>query len=269
MQAIVDGTLAVRLFQGSISRNSLFCTRLAQKGFTGPKNFLQGPWGYFHLYSRDRCDSEVLVGDLGKRFLLVKTMFKSYPSCGATIASTDAILYLVEEKGLQPEKVERIDVKVMPYTYKLVGKPFEIGEKPTVNAQFSIQYCVANALLRKESKIKHFEEAFIRDPKVLDLAGKVHVTADPGLDGGQREYSLRAEMKVATRTGDVYQKTQDIPSGFPGNPLKSEEHMERFWDAATYGAKGLPKDKVEKIISTIHHLEEMKDVRDLIPLLSG
>jgi 2-methylcitrate dehydratase PrpD len=73
----------------------------------------------------------------------------------------------------------------------------------------------------------------------------------------------------ADRTEEVYHKTQDIPSGSPGNPLKSEEHVERFWDAATYGAKALSKKRVEKIISAVHHLEEMKDVRSLIPLLSG
>lgn len=269
MQAIVDGTLAVRLFQGSISRNSIFCVQLARKGFTGPKNFLQGPWGYFHLYSRDKCDSEVLVGDLGKRFELTKTMFKSYPSCGATIASTDAILSLIREKGLEPENVASIDVKVMPYTYKLVGKPFEVGEKPTVNAQFSIQYCVANALLRKSSKIKHFEAGSVKDPTIMELVKKVHVSADPELDGGRREFSLRAEMKATSTTGDVYQKIQDIPSGFPGNPLKSEEYVDRFRDAATYGAKALPEEKVKKIISTVHDLEEIKDVRSLIPLLSG
>ena len=67
MQAIVDGTLAVRLFQGFISRNSMLCAQLAQKGFTGPKNFLEGPWGYFHLYSKDKYDSEVLVGRTGEK----------------------------------------------------------------------------------------------------------------------------------------------------------------------------------------------------------
>ena len=143
------------------------------------------------------------LGELGKRFELNKTMFKSYPSCGATIASTDAILYLIREKGINPENVARIDIKVPPYTYKLVGHQFKVGEKPTVNAKFSIQYCVANALLRKGSKLKHFEEACIRDPKIVELIKKIHVTADPALDSGQREFSSRTDMKVTT-TREMY-----------------------------------------------------------------
>jgi 2-methylcitrate dehydratase PrpD len=268
MQAIVDGTLAVRLFQGFISRNAILCARLAQNGFTGPKNFLEGPWGYFHLYSRDQCDREALIGDLGKRFELCKTMFKSYPSCGATIASTDAILRLIREKGIGPENVARIDIRVMPYTHKLVGHPFKIGEKPTISAQFSIQYCVANALLRKDSKLRHFQEEAIRDPKIMELVRKIHVNADPALDSGKREFNLRTEMRATTTMGDVHQTVVDIPSGFPGNPLNRENLIERFRDAATHGDKSLSTERIEEIISVVDCLEDLNDIRNLIPLLS-
>jgi 2-methylcitrate dehydratase PrpD len=268
MQAIVDGTLAVRLFQGCVSRNSILCVRFAQKGFTGPKNFLEGPWGYAHLYSKDQFDSGVLVGELGKRFELNKTVFKSYPSCGATIASTDATLSLVKERRIAPESVARIDIRVLPYCYRLVGGQFEAGENPTVNAKFSIQYCVANALLRGGSRLEHFEEESIRDPRIMELVKKIHITADPTIDSGRREYSLRTDMKVTTVKGDVYQKIVDIPSGFPGNAMSAEEHIDRFWDAATYKGKRLPEEKIEKIIDTVRHLEAAKDIRSLIPLLS-
>lgn len=162
-----------------------------------------------------------------------------------------------------------IDIKVMPYTYKLVGHPFKIGEKPTVNAQFSIQYCVANALLRKDSKLRHFQETAIKDPKIMELVNKIHVTADPRIDLGRIEFNLRTDLKVTTTTGDAYQAVVDIPSGFPGNPLKSEEHIDRFRDAATHGDKALSAEKIEEIIFIVDHLEEMKDIRSLIPLLSS
>jgi 2-methylcitrate dehydratase PrpD len=266
-QAIVDGSVAFRLFQGFVSRNSMMSVQLAQKGFTGPKNFLQGPWGYFRLYSKDKYDPEILVRDLGRRFELGNTMFKSYPSCGATIASTDAILYLITEKELNPDNVARIAVKVTPFCYKLVGRQFELGENPTINAQFSIQYCVANALLRQGSALKHFTASYVKDPKIMELINKIYVTPDPTLDSGRMEFSLRVDMEVTTTAGNVYRRVVDIPSGFPGNPLKPGEHVERFRDAAAYGGK-FPEEKLERIISTVYHLEELKDIRALILLLS-
>jgi 2-methylcitrate dehydratase PrpD len=268
MQAIVDGTLAVRLFQGCVSRNSMLCARLAKRGFSGPKNFLGGPWGYFHLYSKDKYDPDALVRDLGKRFELNNTVFKRYPSCGGTIASTDATLYLAREKGINSDNIARVDIKVLPYLFKLVGGQFKIGENPTVNAKFSIQYCVANALLRKDAKLRHFDGSEVRDPRIAELVKKIHVTADPKIDSGQIEFSLRTDMNVTTLKGEIFHKVVDIPRGFPGNPLSNQEHFERFEDAATYGERPIGDEKLEKILFMVRNLEEIKDVRSLIPLLS-
>jgi 2-methylcitrate dehydratase PrpD len=267
MQAIVDGSLAVRLFQGFVSKNGMLCARLAQRSFNGPRNFLEGPWGYFHLYSKDKCDKAALVEGLGIRFELDKTVFKKYPSCGGTIACTDAIFSLMRENGLTPENVARIEVRVLPYFHKLVGAQFEPGENPTVNAKFSIQYCVANALLRRDAKLIDFDGAYVRDPRIAELVQAIHVIADPGIDEGKRELSLRTDMKVHTVEGKVYHKVIDIPKGFPGNPLSAEEHIERFKDAVTYGDKRIGEERMQKIVLMVRNLEEIQDIRTLIALL--
>lgn len=266
-QSNIDGALAVRVIQASVSQGGIISAQLAQRGITGPKNFLQGIYGYFHLYARDKYDAEAVVGNLGERYELTQTLFKSYPSCGGTIAGTDAILYLIKERDLSPEEVHSIDIKVTPHVYKLVGHPFEIGDNPRVNAQFSLQYCVANALLRQGSKLQHFEEAYVREPGIMEFTKKIRITADPDLDLGRPELICRTEMKVTTTRGNVYRQTVDIPSGFPGNPLNREELMERFRDYVSYSARPFPKDNRDKLVSLVSQLEETSDVRVFIPLL--
>ena len=268
-QCNIDGALAVRVIQGFVSQGGIICAQLAQKGITGPKNFLEGTYGYFHLYAKDKYDLQSVTKKLGERFEMDKTLFKKYPSCGCTLGSTDAILDLIEEKDLKPEEIADIDIKVPPYSYKLVGAPFEVGDNPKVNAQFNIRYCVANALFRKSSKLHHFDESYIRDPKIMDLTKKIHISPEPSLDDPERPgFSLAAHMKVTTMKGNVYHKAVDIPRGLPGNPMTKEEHVERFRDCLNYADKALPKVNGEKIISMVGRLEESKDVRSLIPLLS-
>jgi 2-methylcitrate dehydratase PrpD len=267
-QSNIDGSLAVRVIQGFVSQGGVICAQLAQRGITGPKNFLEGTYGYFHLYAKDKYDPQSLTKQLGERFEMNKTLFKKYPSCGCTLASTDAILDLIKEKDLTPEDIADIDVKVPPYSYKLVGAQFEVGDNPKVNAQFNIQYCVANALFRKSSKLHHFDESYVRDPKIMDLTKNIHISPEPSLDDPERlGFSLAAHMKVTTKKGNVYHKAVDIPRGIPGNPLTKEEHVERFQDCVNYAGKPLPKVNTEKIISMVGRLEESKDVRSLIPLL--
>ena len=199
-----------------------------------------------------------------------KTLFKKYPSCGGTLAPTDAILGLIHEKDLRPEDVVRIDIKVSPHVYKLVGGLFEVGENPKVNAQFNIQYCVANALLRKSSRLRHFDEADIRDPRVMELVRLIHVSPESSLDDpSSGKFSIAAHVKVTTKTGNTYDtQSADIPRGHPGNPLTQEEHLERFRDCVDYAGNPLPAERVEKILSMVSRLEELEDVCSLVPLLS-
>mgnify|MGYP001040350427 CR=1 FL=1 len=269
MQSNIDGSLAVRMIQGFVSQSGIICAQLAQRGITGPKNFLEGIYGYFHLFVKDKLNPQAIITrDLGERLEMEKTLFKKYPSCGGTLASTDAILDLIREKDLNPEDISRIDIKVSPRVYKLVGGPFEVRDNPKVDAQFSIQYCVANALLRKSSKLHHFDESYIKNPKIMELTKNIYVFADPMLEDPERlMLSLAAHMKVITKKGEIYYKSVDIPRGLPENPLTKEEHMERFKNCVNYCDKPFPKVNIEEILSMVNRLEETKDVCSLIPLL--
>jgi 2-methylcitrate dehydratase PrpD len=266
-QSIVDGTTAVRVGQGLISQGALTAVEMAQRGITGPPNFLEGVFGYFHLYAADRYDPAAITAGLGEEFHLDRVAFKNYPSCGGTIASTDAILRLMEQHRLTADQVARVDVTVTPYIYDMTGGPFKIGTNPRVDAQFSIQYCVASALLRGAPVIRHFDEDQVRDPRIADLVARIHVAADATLEGERQGSSLRADMAVTTTSGDSLRASIPIPSGFPGNPLSRERIAERFQEAAHYGPIPIADEKLERIVFLVDRLEQSRDVRDLVPLM--
>jgi 2-methylcitrate dehydratase PrpD len=268
-QSNIDGSLAVRVVQGFVSQGGIICAQLAQQGVTGPKNFLKGIYGYFHLYAKDQFDEQALMRGLGDRFEMTEVGFKSYPCCGGITGSLDSILPLVKEGKITPEDVAQIDIKLTPPIYNVVGHPFKIGENPTVDAQFSVQYCVANALLRKDLKLHHFRESYIRDPKIKELSERIHVSPGIDLDPRRPELLCKTEVKVTTTHGTIYSNTVDTPSGFPGNPLTDEEHRDLFQDHVSYGGKPIPKENVTKLVSIIDRLEELQDVRHLIPLLTS
>lgn len=264
LQANVDASLAVRVIQGWVSQSGITCARLARLGITGPENFLEGVYGYFHLYAKDTIDPKTVVSKFGERFDLQKVVFKKYPCCGMNQGPTELILNMMKEHDISPEEVEQINVTVPPYCYKLVGHPFRMGDNPRVNAQFSIQYCVANALMRGSVTLPHFEESSIKDPKIMELVQKVHVTADPALN---RRGHTALDMEVTMKGGGIHQGSVEIAIGFPGNPLTQQEHEQRFWDCMDYAPRSLPGNRAEKIISLISRLEEVKDVRSLVDLL--
>ena len=266
-QCNIDGALAVRVIQGWVAESGVMCARLAREGITGPKNFLQGVYGYYNVYGRGLVDPGKALADLGSRFECEKILFKKYPSCGLTLGSTDVILGLMREadgRGVSADNVDKVRVMVPPYTYKLVGHPFEMGTTPRVNAQFSIRYCVANALLRGSSKLAHFEEEAIRDPQVLELARRVDVVVDPAME---LRGHTPVDMTVTLKDGRELFRQIDIAPGFPGNPLTKEEQEARFRDCIAYAKKPLPKEKVEWIVERVARIDHLGDIRILIPLL--
>ena len=264
-QSNVEGSLSVRLIQGFASQGGVISAELARKGFTGPKSFLEGVYGYFHLYAKDRHDPQAVVGELGERFEVSQTIFKKYPSCVDTFASTHAMLELVKEKDIGPDDIIKVDIRVTPYVFKLVGHPFVIGDSPRVNAQFNIRYCVSNVLLRKSPRLEHFEEQSVRDPKIMEMTKKVNVEPDPGLEP-RGETAL--EMQVFTKDGAVHKKSLDFPPGMPENPLTKEDHLDRFHSCISFAGELLPREKIEKMRSLISEIEGVEDIRLLIPLLS-
>jgi 2-methylcitrate dehydratase PrpD len=263
-QGTIDGTIAARVLQASVSQGGIINAQLARLGISGPRNFLEGVYGYFHFYAGDKYDPEAVAGELGKRYELGKAFMKKYPSCGTTQSSIDAIFELMKEKGVTHEALDEIKVRVTPFTQNLTGKPFQYGDNPKISAIYSIQYCVANALLRNSVRLRHFDEPMVREPKLMEIIPKIHPFADPTWDESKQ---LSSETEVRMKDGAVYQKSVNFPRGTAENPLTREELIDKFEDCVSYSEKSLPKGNIKRIISLIDGLEKVKDVRRLIPLL--
>jgi 2-methylcitrate dehydratase PrpD len=265
-QSHIDGSLAVRVVQGWVAETGVLCAQMAQCGLTGPVNFLGGLYGYAHLYGRGRLDPQVLAAGLGEDWRLAGMMFKKYPSCGATQGLTELALHLVDELDLQPPQVRAVEVRLPPYSFRLVGHPFRAGDNPRVDAQFSARYCVANAIVRRASKLSHFDAAQVGDPVVHALMDRVAVLPDPALDA--RGHSA-VDLALITADGQVHLRRLDTSPGFPGHGLSDAQHLARFRDCMAYAPHPLPVEQVEALLQALDDLASLPDVRVLLPLLKA
>jgi len=263
-QSNIDGTLAVRVIQGWVAATGVECAQMAQAGITGPRNFLGGIYGYAHLYGRGQLQPAHVVADLGHEWRLNRMMFKKYPSCGATQGLTELTLQMVREYGLTPRSVRRVEVRLNPYCHRLVGHEFEMGDNPRVNAQFSVQYCVANAIVRGDSQLAHFRPEQVADPAVLAMAQRVVAVADPALDA--RGHSS-VDVAITTADGTVHVRKLDIAPGYPGNELDEAQHQKRFRDCMAYAARPLSPAQADGFLTAVDKLHTLPDARALLDFL--
>jgi 2-methylcitrate dehydratase PrpD len=263
-QSNIDGALAVRLIQGWVAETGVVCAQLAQRGLTGPAHFIGGIYGYAHLYGRGRLDPQAVVAGLGREWRLERMMFKKYPSCGLTQGLTEVTLNLVQAHGIAAAQVHEVQVRLPPYAFRLVGHAFRLGDNPRVNAQFSAQYCAANAIVRRASLLTHFRPAEIADPAVQALVPRVHTVADAALDA--RGHSA-VDVAITTIDGRTHAAGIDIAPGFPGNALSEEQHLARFADCLRYAALPLAGGAPATYLAQLQALAALPDARVLVDSL--
>ena len=263
-QCLIDGGLVKRMQPAFSAQSGVLSAFLAQKGITGAKDFLEGQYGFFNLYESGDYNKEKLAEGLGKEYQGTRLSIKPYPSCRMTHASIDAALAVKSDYTIEPASIEEIVVHVSKMAQEMVGQPFAIRENPQVDAQFSIPYTVATAILGGDVRLEDFEKASIGGASVLDLAKKVRVIADPALPARDMD---RARVIVQARSG-TYEMTTTTMKGSPGNPLSNEECIGKFLKCVDYGRLDGLKKKAPSIIERVLHLEALGNIEGLTTLLS-
>lgn len=262
-QSNIDGSLAVRTIQGWVAGDGVTCARLAQAGITGPTHFVGGVYGYGSLYAKDAAFSTNVMAGLGSEYRVLDTMFKKYPSCGLTQGVTELSLRLIRDTELEVANIEQVTVRLPPYAHKLVGHDFILGDNPRVNAQFSAQYCVANALIRRGSTLDHFIPERVVDPTLTSLIRRVNVESTPSM--ASRDHTA-VDIEVLERGGRTHGLSLEIAPGFPGNALSEQEHVQRFEACLSYAGRGWKLQRCERLLEAVLSVQDLGDARNLIEL---
>ena len=114
---------------------------------------------------------------------------KQYPCCGSTHPAVDAMLSLVREHALTPAMVERVDSWTHPRRLAHTNRPDPQSE---LDAKFSVQYCLARALLDRRVSLEHFEGDSFREPNDPRVAAAHPCgAASRDADGEHRAFRCR------------------------------------------------------------------------------
>ncbi len=269
-QAIAEGSTAVRAQQGLTTWAGITSALLASKGITGPRNVLEGRYGYYPVYHRGGYDRETLTCSLGETYEIVNTSFKPYPCCKWTHQAIEAALEVVREDGLEPEDVDSVEVRLNRQAFNLVCVPLETKRRPrsVVDAQFSVPYTVAAAIVHGDVSLATFTAEAINDLEILRMAQKVTPRVDEQIERQGARGMAPEIVEIRNRDGKTHQRCVEHVRGSPMAPMTTEELQEKFRRCVAYAAKPIPDKAVEEICTIIGRLESLDDVGDIISLLS-
>jgi 2-methylcitrate dehydratase PrpD len=237
---------------------------LARAGFPGPRDILEGPYGYFALYDAGQADWDAVRADVGRVFQITRMSHKPYPTGRATHSGIGAVLDLMRAHSLQPGDVDRITVRASSLIVRLVGRPAHPG-MDSATARLCMGYAIATALLRGRVGIPDFDPDALAEARTFELAARVQV-----LDDGNPDPNAMSPQRVELRLKDGREFAVDMPAfpGSPERPLGVAEQDAKFEACCASAQPPLPAGQTRELARRLRGLEAEQDLRGIIRLLT-
>jgi 2-methylcitrate dehydratase PrpD len=242
------------VFGGMTARSGVTAALVVQSGWTGVEDLLSGADNFFQAYN-PKADSSGLIDKLGERYEITRTNIKKWPVGSPIQAALDALEIMRQKRSFQADQVQQVSVQLATHEAGIVNN----REIPDI----CLQHMVAVMLLDKTIAFgAAHDKARMQDPATLRVRAKVKLIPSEEL---QRLMPLRVAI-VELTLADGARLTQRIDNvrGTPENPMTRGEIVEKARDlmAPILGAKNCAN-----LIEKVFHLENVKDIRELRPLL--
>jgi 2-methylcitrate dehydratase PrpD len=244
-----EGAMTKCLHAGRAAEAGIEAVRLAADGFAGPTRGLDAEDGGILRAVSDAPVLDRLTEELGTRFDVDGIAVKPYACCGSIHSSIDAVLAM-RDAGLAADDVEQIVVGNSRSVLLQCGFEYH-GGGGALEAQMSMQYSLAAALVDGAVGVAQFEDRRRRDPELLALARRVRFEVDPGIDAVYpREFPAR--VQVRRRSGGLLDERVAAPLGMPERPLGRAEVTAKFRDLTAALLDDVGRKRVEE---AVEHLD--------------
>jgi 2-methylcitrate dehydratase PrpD len=259
------GTMTKPLHVGRAAQNGIVAAELAAKGFTGGRDALDPPWGFFQVFSfGDGFDADRIIGKLGNPYTIVSpgVSIKPYP-CGVLGHPTmDAMRKLVTTHDVKPEEIRAIRVRAGSNILNPLRYPIAQNE---LEAKFCPAFMVAAIAIRRKAGIHEFTDEFVRSAAVQQMMQKVERVLDPEIEARGFE-KIRSTVEVDLNDGRrLVEHADERYRGGPDRPFTRDELYEKFSDCA---GLVLAPSYIDETFRMVESLDTLSDISALVRTLT-
>jgi 2-methylcitrate dehydratase PrpD len=195
-----------------------------------------------------------LVDGLGQRWQIFDNGVKPY-ACGVVIhPAIDAVRDLAVRRGLDPQRIEKIRLRVHPLVPELTGKT---DPRTSLEGKFSVTFACSIALMDGRAGESEFSDAAVMRTDVRDLMARIEVIPDADVPHTQ------AGATALTDDGATVETWVDHARGTPGNRLTDDELRDKFHGLAD-GVLG--RDRADRLADAVFALHDGGDVEAMLAL---
>ncbi|HET7690844.1 MAG TPA: MmgE/PrpD family protein [Nocardioidaceae bacterium] len=220
---------------------------LAEAGFRGPRQIIEGRYGLARAYA-DTVDLGLMTDALGSEYSLLYNTFKVRPYHAFVHAAVDAVVEaLATRPDVSPEDIERIVLGASSRMNRFVGGT-TLGD--------SVELPVAHAVVQGGAATELVSRVFVRHDEECEREFN---------SGGQRGAKVKVKSEIVLRDGSVL-RAECYAKGSYENPLTAAEMRDKAEGLLERGALG---EQASTVSEMVLDCERLASVKDLTRLLSG
>ncbi|HME10836.1 MAG TPA: hypothetical protein VKG25_27520, partial [Bryobacteraceae bacterium] len=150
------------------------------------------------------------------------------------------------------DRIRDIHIETYAAGYEIVK---EMKPLTPYQAQFSIAYCVAAALVDSAVGLAQFRPERVHDSRIREMLARTRVTVSPDLTA-KYPAAWPVRLTVTLDDGTVIEKASDYPRGNPENPVETSVLERKMTDL-------LGPETAQAALETVHGIDSCADLATL------
>ncbi|HEX8875229.1 MAG TPA: MmgE/PrpD family protein [Phycisphaerales bacterium] len=235
---------------------------LAARGYTGPAHIIDGKEGLFHVFGHavsrgTPCtfDAEGLTRDLPRgaadAWRIERCSMKSFPVEALMHSPLSAIRQIRAAHTFVTTDIREVRVEVIARAADILGDPAKYRPTTRETADHSLPYSIAALLADGVLGPAQFDEARVRDPRLVPLMDSVKVVPNEAFEA-RFPASQPSRVTITLHDGSQHAAEVEYPKGDPRNPLTWDE-IETKLRSLALGV--IDDDTVDRVRDRVHRLD--------------
>jgi len=263
-----SGSTVKRIHAAHAAGEGVHAALLAEAGFSGPVDILEGKDGFARAYADGHDFSKGLAG-IGTTWRLLETAIKPHACSARVLSAIEATAALCHEHQLTIADIKAIRVGIP----KIIQGRLTVNEPKDIQAaQMSLPFCMAMVLARGRELPQGFTmnvddfEATLADPQVMAISQRVECVLDPDAERVSTEQSVGAKVALTLQSGKTVERFIEAPKGSASRPFTMDDHVARFRQEML---KRFTAAQVEVLLAEVRGFEKSANPDRLMHLLAA
>ncbi len=262
-----SGSTVKRIHAAHAAGEGVHAALLAEAGFTGPTDILEGQDGFARAYADGHDFGKGLAG-IGSSWRLLETAIKPHACSARVLSAVEATAALCSEHQLTIADIKSVRVGIP----KIIQGRLTANEPKDIQAaQMSLPFCMAMVIAQGKRLRPGFTlnvddfEGMLAAPQVMAISRRIECVLDADAERVSTEQSVGAKVTLTLQSGETHERFIEAPQGSASRPYTMDDHVARFTQEM---AKRFTAAQIDDLLAEVRDFAQAANPDRLLQLLA-